>query len=93
MDSAYRSKADWRARCCAARSIAATPKAGHTSRANEKESSIRARVEHIFARQQNCCGLFIHTISLVQVEAKLTLANIAYNMDRLVFHERRLAIG
>ena len=32
-------------------------------------------------------------IGLARAEAKLTLANIAYNMDRLVFHERRIATG
>jgi len=35
-------------------------------------------------------GLFIRTIGLARAAAKLTLANIAYNIDRLVFHERRL---
>jgi IS5 family transposase len=34
-------------------------------------------------------GLFIRTIGLARAETKLTLANIAYNFDRLVFHERR----
>lgn len=38
-------------------------------------------------------GLFIRTIGLARAEAKLTLANIAYNFDRLVFHERTRAIG
>ena len=26
-------------------------------------------------------------------DAKLTLANLAYNFDRLIFHERRNAMG
>jgi hypothetical protein len=50
-------------------------------------------VEHVFAHQKNRFGLFIRTIGLKRAEAKLTLANIAYNMDRLVFHERRAAMG
>ncbi|MEM1053630.1 MAG: hypothetical protein AAGI28_16215, partial [Pseudomonadota bacterium] len=36
---------------------------------------------------------FIRTIGLARAEAKLTLANIAYNFDRLIFHERRRAMG
>ena len=67
------------------------PKA--TARANAKKSSIRARVEHVFAHQKNRYGLFIRTIGIKRAEAKLTLANLAYNMDRLIFHERRAAAG
>ena len=62
-----------------------------TARANAKKSSVRARVEHVFAHQKNRFGLFIRTIGLARAEAKLTLANLAYNFDRLVFHERRAA--
>jgi len=58
-----------------------------TARVNAKKSSIRARVEHVFAHQKNRFGLFIRTIGLKRAEAKLTLANLVYNMDRLVFHE------
>jgi IS5 family transposase len=67
------------------------PKA--TARANFRKSSIRARVEHVFAHQKTRFGLFIRTIGLARAEAKLTLANLAYNFDRLVFHERRYAMG
>jgi hypothetical protein len=28
-----------------------------------------------------------------RAQAKLTLANLAYNFDRLIFHERRAATG
>ena len=67
------------------------PKA--SARANAKKSAIRARVEHVFAHQKNRFGLFIRTIGIKRAEAKLTLANLAYNMDRLIFHERRAATG
>jgi hypothetical protein len=63
------------------------PKA--TACANAKKSSVRAYVEHVFAHQKNRYGLFIRTIGLARAEAKLTLANLAYNFDRLIFHERR----
>ena len=62
-----------------------------TARANAKKSSIRAAVEHVLAQQKNRFGLFIRTIGITLAEAKLTLANLAHNMDRLVFHERRVA--
>ncbi|MBV0914242.1 IS5 family transposase [Anianabacter salinae] len=67
------------------------PKA--TAQANFRKSSVRAQVEHVFAHQKNRFGLFIRTIGLARAEAKLTLANLAYNFDRLVFHERRAAMG
>ena len=67
------------------------PKA--SARANAKKSAIRARIKHVFAHQKNRFGLFIRTIGIKRAEAKLTLANLAYNMDRLIFHERRAATG
>jgi len=65
----------------------------HVARANAGKSAIRAAVEHVFAHQKNRFGLFIRTIGLARAEAKLTLANIAYNFDRLIFHERAKAMG
>ena len=65
------------------------PMSKATARANGEKSSVRARVEHVFAHQKMRFGLFIRTIGLARAETKLTLANIAYNFDRLVFHERR----
>ena len=64
-----------------------------TKQANAKKSSIRARVEHVFGHQKNRFGLFIRTIGLARAEAKLILANLAYNFDRLIFRERRRATG
>ena len=99
-DSAYRSQKNekWLAGKMLASRIhrkkpAGKPMPKATARANAKKSSIRARVEHVFAHQKNRFGLFIRTIGLKRAEAKLTLANLAYNMDRLVFHERRAATG
>jgi transposase, IS5 family len=57
-----------------------------TARANARKSSVRARVEHVFAHQ-NRYGLFIRTIGLARAEAKLTLTNLAHNFDRLIFQE------
>ena len=75
------------------RKPAGKPMPRHMARANAKKSAIRAAVEHVFAHQKTRYGLFIRTIGLARAEAKLTLANIAYNFDRLIFHERRRAMG
>ena len=61
------------------------------ARANASKSAVRAKVEHVFAHQKNRYGLFIRTIGLARAQAKLTLANLVYNFDRLIFHERRAA--
>ena len=53
----------------------------------------RARVEHVFAQQKAKLGMFIRTIGIKRAEAKITLANLAYNTNRLIFHERRAAMG
>ncbi len=64
-----------------------------TAKANAKKSAIRAAVEHVFAHQKNRYGLFDRTIGIARAKAILTLANLAYNFDRLIFHERRPATG
>ena len=69
------------------------PMPERTAKANAAKSSVRARVEHVFAHQKDKMGLFIRTIGIKRAEAKVTLANLAYNMHRLVFHERRVAMG
>lgn len=69
------------------------PMPDHVRRGNATKSKVRARVEHVFARQKDQMGLFIRTIGIKRAEAKITLANLAYNMHRLIFHERRAARG
>lgn len=69
------------------------PMPERTAKANAAKSSVRARVEHVFAHQKDKMGLFIRTIGIKRAEAKVALANLAYNMHRLVFHERRAAMG
>jgi len=64
-----------------------------TARANAAKSSIRAHVEHVFTHQKNRLWLFIRTIGLARAEAKLTLRNLAYNFNRLIFHELRESTG
>ena len=64
-----------------------------TAKANAAKSRVRARVEHVFAQQKDKMGLFIRTIGIKRAEAKITLANLAYNMHRLIFHVRKAAMG
>lgn len=97
-DSAYRSQSNEKwlaAKMLVSRIHRKKPKgkpmSKATAQANARKSSIRAHVEHVFAHQKNRYGLFIRTIGIKRAEAKLTLANLAYNMDRLIFHERRAA--
>ncbi len=45
----------------------------------------------MFAKQKNRFGLFIRSIGIKRAEPKLTLANLAYNFDRQIFHERCVA--
>ncbi len=99
-DSAYRSQANetWLAQRMLTSRIhrrkpAGKPMPRNIARANANKSAIRATVEHVFAHQKNRFGLFIRTIGIARAEAKLTLANIAYNFDRLILHERRRAMG
>jgi IS5 family transposase len=99
-DSAYRSQKNekWLASKMLVSRIhrrkpAGRPMPKHIARANASKSSIRAAIEHVFAHQKNRFGLFIRTIGLARAEAKLILANIAYNFDRLIFHERTCATG
>ena len=99
-DSAYRSQKNekWLARAMLTSRIhrrkpAGKPMPRATAQANARKSSVRAAVEHVFAHQKNRFGLFIRTIGIARAEAKIIIANLAYNFDRLIFHERRKAVG
>ena len=59
-----------------------------TRRANAKKSAVRARVEHVFAEQKHRMGLFVRTIAIVRARVKIGLANLVFNMKRLIWLER-----
>jgi IS5 family transposase len=99
-DTAYRSQANekWlkrqgRVSRIHRRKPRGRPMPERTAKANAAKSKVRARVEHVFAHQKAVMGLFVRTIGIERAEAKITLANLAYNMHRLIFHERREAMG
>ena len=61
------------------------------ARGNAAKSKIRAKVEHVFAEQKSRMGLFIRTIGIRRAEAVIMLANMAYNMKRWCWLNRRSA--
>ena len=65
------------------------PISAASARANSKKAEVRARVEHVFGDMKNRYGLYIRTIGLERAETKLLLAAMVYNMNRLIFLERR----
>ena len=63
------------------------------ARANARKSAVRAHVEHVFAEQKNRMALCVRTIGLARAELKIGMANLVYNMKRLVWLEARSAPG
>jgi transposase, IS5 family len=97
-DTAYRSKANLA--LIERRGLAAElqrpkprgrPMPMHIRRANAARATVRSAVEHVFATQKSRTKLVIRTVGITRAKAKLALANIAYNMSRLAWLERRTA--
>ena len=59
-----------------------------TRPANNTKSKIRSRIEHVFAEQKYRMDLFIRTIGLPRAATKIGLANLVYNVKRLIFLRR-----
>ena len=57
-------------------------------RANNAKSKIRSKVEHVFADQKDRMDLFIRTIGIARATVKIGLANLVYNLKRLIFLRR-----
>jgi len=97
-DTAYRSKKNeaWLARNGYVSDIhhkkpKGRPMSEAMARANGRRSKIRAFVEHVFAHQKARMGLFVRTIGLGRARTKIGMVNLAYNLTRYVWHERRSA--
>jgi transposase, IS5 family len=54
---------------------------------NKKKSSVRARVEHVFAMIEQMHGGVIRCIGRLRAAAKIGLLNLVYNMRRLSYLE------
>ncbi len=99
-DSAYRSKANEAfldPHGCRSqihhRKPTGRPMAPHIRRGNAGRSKVRAAVEHVFARQKGGMGLFVRTIGVARAKVKIGMANLVYNIGRLVWHERRRGLA
>lgn len=97
-DSAYRSKANeaflekiGKVSRIHRRKPKGKPMPRRTARANAAKSKVRARVEHPFAHMKGIMGLTVRTIGIKRAEAAITLANMAYNMKRWCWLERKYA--
>jgi IS5 family transposase len=64
------------------------PMPRRTARANAAKSEVRAHVEHVFARQKGPMALVIRTIGLARAKVKIGLANLVYNMRRMLWLSR-----
>jgi hypothetical protein len=60
-------------------------------RANALNAAVRARVEHVFAVQKDKMGLFVRTIGIARATLKIGMANLVYNIRRLVYLTRAAA--
>ncbi len=59
-----------------------------TRRANNAKSKVRSGVEHVFAAQKDRMDLFIRTIGIARATTKIGMANLVYNIKRLLFLRR-----
>ena len=67
------------------------PMPPHIARGNATRARVRSRVEHVFAAEKHRMGLLLRSVGLLRATAKITLANLAYNMRRLVWIDARTA--
>ena len=97
-DTAYRSKANEKfltGVSCARRSTAKNLKAGRCRAAPPglmPANQQCARSRRVFARQKGPMGLFIRTIGLARATTKIGLANLVYNMQRMVWLAAQTAL-
>ena len=90
-DTAYRSKANEAfmekngfVSCVHRKKPKGRPMDRRTAIANGRKSKIRAFVEHVFAEQKSRMGLVIRTIGIARATLKIGMANLVYNVKRLI---------
>jgi hypothetical protein len=99
-DTAYRSKANERFMAengfrltRPSQKAAGRPMPVRTARANGAKSKVRAKIEHIFAEQKSRMGP-VHPHGRARpARTKIGLANLVYNVKRLIVLERWAALG
>jgi IS5 family transposase len=65
------------------------PMPAHIARGNATRARVRGLVEHVFATEKRRMGLVVRCVGLARAAARITLANLAYNMRRLAWIEGR----
>jgi transposase, IS5 family len=63
----------------------------HVTRGNATRAKVRCRVEHVFAAGKRGMCLVVRVIGLARATAKITLANLAYDLRRLAWTATRPA--
>ena len=61
---------------------AGKPLSDTQQRANKKRSTVRVRVEHVFATHKHMAGDVVRTIGYARARVKLGMINMAYNIKR-----------
>jgi IS5 family transposase len=60
-------------------------------RGNSTKSKVRTCVEHVFAAQEDRMDRFVRTIGIARATTKIGMANLVYNIKRLIFLQRTAA--
>ncbi|SER87260.1 Transposase DDE domain-containing protein, partial [Pseudovibrio axinellae] len=64
------------------------PMPTNVRRGNNTKSKRRAPVEHVFACQKQVMGLCVRSVGQARATTKIGLANLVYNMHRMVQLQR-----
>jgi IS5 family transposase len=65
------------------------PMPANIRRGNATRAKVRCHVEHVFAAQKHRIGLIVRTVGIARARAKIALANLAYNFQRLAWLQGR----
>jgi hypothetical protein len=94
-DTAYRSKANETfmeengfVSCIHRKKPKGRPMPRRTAMANGIRSKVRALVEHVFAEQKSRMGLVVRTVGIARATTEMGMANIVYNIKRLIFLQK-----
>jgi IS5 family transposase len=91
-DTSYRSRANERhladnglRSCIHRKKPRGRPMPARTAKANGRKSQVRAAVEHVFAHEKGPMALVVRTIGIARARTKIGLANLLYNMKRIIW--------
>ena len=60
--------------------------------ANGRKSKVRSAVEHVFAQQKGALHLVVRTIGMARATTRIGMANLAYNLRRLIWLEGKVMV-